>query len=69
MISVNPQDLGNVLGAVGALGNPVGTAVGFLGLSQDEQRAGIPVWAWMVVAFGVGTYVGTQYGGKLKKYL
>jgi hypothetical protein len=69
MISVQPQDIGSMLGAVGAIKNPVGTALGFLGLSDSEQRAGVPTWAWMVVAFGVGTYVGMQYGDKLKRYL
>lgn len=34
--------------------NPLSLAGRFLGLGATEQRAGIPTWAWLVVAFGAG---------------
>lgn len=34
--------------------NPVGLAGRMLGLSADEQRAGVPGYAWLGVGVGVG---------------
>jgi hypothetical protein len=34
--------------------NPIGLAGRLLGLSADEQRAGIPGYAWLGIGVGVG---------------
>jgi hypothetical protein len=49
--------------------NPVALAGKLLGLSSAEQRAGVPVWAWVAVALGTGVYVGVQYGPKIRDVL
>jgi len=38
--------------------NPIGLAGRLLGLSADEQKAGIPGWAWLTVGLGVGVIAG-----------
>lgn len=65
-LQVSPQDINKALLGVGAIQNPVGTVVSLLGISPEEQRAGIPAWAWAMVAFGVGTYFGVKYGHRLR---
>jgi len=38
--------------------NPIGLAGRLLGLSADEQKAGIPGWAWLTVGLGAGIIAG-----------
>lgn len=58
---VSPNDLERALGAVRGMGNPVRFVGRLAGLGQNEWNAGIPTWAWMTVAFGVGIYVGAAH--------
>ena len=63
---MSPTDLGKIYRAASAIGNPVAIAGRFAGLGEAEQQAGIPSWAWIVLALGVGVVVGVQYGPELK---
>ncbi len=38
--------------------NPFSLAGKLVGLGSDEQRAGIPAWAWVVAGVGVGIAIG-----------
>lgn len=38
--------------------NPFSLAGKLVGLGADEQRAGIPAWAWIVAGVGVGIAIG-----------
>ena len=38
--------------------NPFSLAGKLVGLGADEQRAGIPAWAWVLAGVGVGVAVG-----------
>jgi hypothetical protein len=38
--------------------NPFSLAGKLVGLGADEQRAGIPAWAWVVAGVGVGIAIG-----------
>lgn len=46
--------------------NPLALAGRMLGMGQEDRKVGVPSWAWMVVVFGLGVYVGARYI-KLKK--
>jgi hypothetical protein len=39
-------------------GNPFSLAGKLVGLGADEQRAGIPAWAWVLAGVGVGVAIG-----------
>jgi len=67
-VVMSPSDLGKLYQAASAIGNPIAIAGRVAGLGQDEQRAGIPAWAWIAVALGAGLVIGIQYGPKLKSY-
>ena len=58
MIQLTPSDVERALRGIGAFDNPVRAATSFLGLSADEQKAGVPAWAWMTLALGAGILVG-----------
>lgn len=49
--------------------NPVTLAGKLIGLGADEQEAGIPGWAWMTVALGLGLYLGVRYGSDVRQKL
>lgn len=66
MIQVQPRDVVQVLNGVGAIQNPRSTALSVLGLSPEEQQAGVPAWAWATLALCIGAYLGAKYGGKLR---
>jgi len=38
--------------------NPLTLAGKLAGLGTDEQRAGVPPWAWVLLALGVGAGAG-----------
>ena len=65
-LQVQPRDVVGALNGLGALQNPGGTVVSFLGLSGDEQSAGVPAWGWCLAVLGIGVYVGVQVAPKLK---
>lgn len=49
--------------------NPLALAGRMIGLGQDEQRAGIPAWAWCAAAIGVGVFVGVRYSDEIRDAL
>lgn len=49
--------------------NPIMLAGRLIGLSGDEQRAGIPVWAWVSLAFVAGAAVTVKYGPAIRDKL
>lgn len=58
---VSPSDLERAVGAVRQVGNPAALVGRLMGLGTSEMRAGIPAWAWALLAFGAGAYVGAQH--------
>ena len=66
---VSPQDLQKVWAAAQAIGNPIALIQRAAGLGETEQRAGVPVWAWVAVAFGAGAVIGVQFGPKVRDFL
>lgn len=66
---VSPQDLHTLWRAASAIGNPLSLAQRMAGLGETEQRAGVPTWAWLLVAFGAGTLVGVQVGPHVRDFL
>lgn len=58
---VSPNDLERGLGALQRAGNPLKLMGRLAGLGEAEWRSGVPTWAWMTVAFGVGIYVGAEH--------
>lgn len=61
--TASPSDVIRVVDTARKLeANPLHLAGRFLGLGQAEQRAGIPTWAWMALAFGAGAAVVYQLG-------
>jgi len=68
-LNVQPHHLLQAANAIGAISNPKGTALSFLGLSEDEQKAGIPAWAWATLALAAGVYIGVKVKPKIKEIL
>lgn len=67
---MSPADLEKVAGAAMRIDpNPLKLAGRAIGLGDAEMKAGVPAWAWVVLALGVGTVVGVKYGPKLTKKL
>lgn len=62
----SPNDVERAVGALRGmhglgLTNPVKVAAKLAGLGEGEWRAGVPTWAWVTVALGVGIYVGSTH--------
>jgi hypothetical protein len=56
---VQPSDLQNFMNASRAIdANPLRVAGRLAGLGAGELEAGIPTWAWVLVAFGAGAAAG-----------
>lgn len=66
---VSPNDLAAATKALRAVGNPLHLVGKLAGLGSSELRAGIPTWAWMAVAFGVGIYVGVAHWERVESKL
>lgn len=49
--------------------NPLALAGRLVGLGQDEQRAGIPGWAWATLLLGAGVWIGVKYGPEIQRRL
>ncbi len=49
--------------------NPLRLAGRLAGLGTTELEAGVPTWAWVVMAFGTGALLATLYGGKVTSKL
>lgn len=50
-------------------GNPFSLAGKLVGLGADEQRAGIPAWAWVIAGVGVGVAIGWKLAPAAKERL
>lgn len=64
MVQLQPRDLERAFTAIGGKKNPVHAAGSLLGFSGDELEKGVPTWAWVLLALGVGVYAGTKIKGK-----
>jgi hypothetical protein len=65
---MSPADLEKVAGAALRIDpNPLKLVGRAVGLGTDEMEAGVPTWAWIVLAVGAGAFVGIKYGPELKK--
>jgi hypothetical protein len=65
---MSPADLEKVAGAAMRIDpNPLKLAGRALGLDDSAMKAGVPTWAWIVLAIGAGTLVGIKYGPELTK--
>ncbi len=68
MISIT--DLGTLADVAQQIeANPLTLAGRLIGLSGDEQKAGIPLWAWGTAAFVAGCVVTVKYGPALREKL
>jgi hypothetical protein len=68
--TASPSDLIRAVQAAREIdANPVTLAGKLIGLGADEQEAGIPSWAWMTVALGLGLYLGVRYGTEVRQKL
>lgn len=45
--------------------SPIRLAGRLAGLGSAELEAGVPTWAWIVVAFGAGAFATYMYGEKV----
>lgn len=66
---MSPSDLEKV--AVAAMKidpNPLKLAGRAVGLGDAEMAAGVPAWAWVVLALGAGAVVGIKYGHHVSKH-
>lgn len=66
---MSPNDLQQAFGALKQMGDPVGLVYRLAGLGQAEREAGIPGWAWLVVALGTGIALGSIYGPTVREKL
>lgn len=66
---VSPGDLERAVGLLKAVRSPGRIAGRLAGLGQSEMQAGIPAWAWMLLAFGGGVYVGVQHWDQINEKL
>jgi hypothetical protein len=65
---VQPADLERVALVAGKLdSNPVRVAGRMAGLGSDELDAGVPSWAWVLVAFGAGVGAAVVLGPRLRR--
>lgn len=68
--TASPSDLIRAVQAAREIdANPVTLAGKLVGLGAEEQEAGIPSWAWMTVALGLGVYLGVRYGDEVRQKL
>lgn len=60
---MSPSDLEKIAGAAMKIdANPLKLVGRAVGLGDAEMKAGIPAWAWVVLALGAGAVVGIKYG-------
>jgi len=65
---VQPADLEKVASAAQRIdGNPVRIAGRMAGLGSDELNSGVPAWAWVLLAFGVGVGATIVFGPKVRR--
>jgi hypothetical protein len=68
MISLT--DLGTVADVAQQVeANPFMLAGRLIGLSGDEQKAGVPMWAWVSLAFVGGAVATLKYGPQIRAKL
>ena len=52
---ISPSDLGRALHLARQFGSPTVLPARLIGMGADEPP--VPIWAWMVIAFGAGALV------------
>ena len=66
---MSPGDLEKIAGAAMKIdANPVKLVGRTVGLGESEMAAGIPGWAWIVLALGAGAVLGIKYGHHVSKH-
>jgi hypothetical protein len=69
MVTLGAAEVEQLLGAVAQMGGP-GAVLGRLaGLSDAEQRARIPSWAWIAAALVAGGAAGVYWGPQIRERL
>jgi hypothetical protein len=67
---MSPADLEKIAGAAMRIDpNPLKLAGRAVGLGDAEMAAGVPTWAWVVLALGAGAVVGIKYGPGIREKL
>jgi hypothetical protein len=66
---MSPGDLEKIAGAAMKIDpNPLKLVGRSVGLGDAEMQAGIPSWAWIVLALGAGAVVGIKYGHHVTRH-
>lgn len=66
---MSPADLEKVAAAAMKIDpNPLKLAGRAVGLGDAEMKAGVPAWAWVVLALGTGAVLGIKYGHHVSKH-
>ncbi len=66
---MSPADLEKVAAAAMKIdANPLKLAGRAVGLGDAEMKAGVPTWAWILLALGAGAVVGIKYGHHVTKH-
>ena len=65
-LQIQPGDVVGALNGIGAIQNPSGTVLAFFGFSEEEQKAGVPGWAWGTALIAAGVYVEVKFAPQLK---
>jgi hypothetical protein len=66
---MSPADLEKVASAAMKIDpNPLKLAGRAVGLGDAEMKAGIPAWAWVVLALGAGAVLGIKYGHHVRAH-
>ena len=65
---MSPGDLEKIAQAAMKIdANPLKLVGRSVGLGDAEMQAGVPAWAWVVLALGAGTVAGIKYGHHVTK--
>lgn len=66
---MSPADLEKVAAAAMRIDpNPLKIAGRAVGLGDAEMKAGVPSWAWVLLALGAGAVLGIKYGHHVSKH-
>lgn len=60
MVQLQVRDLDEAFTAMGGRENPIKAVGSVFGFSSSEVDAGVPTWAWLLVALGVGIFIGKE---------
>jgi len=60
MVQFQVSDLERAFTAMGGKEHPVKAVGSVFGFSGAEVESGVPTWAWLVIATGVGILIGRE---------